>query len=238
MPAEHPAFEQSSQDPEPPSSILLVEDDPISLKAIEIMLQESGYATHSARNGQLGLQKAADLLPDLIIMDVIMPHMDGIETCRHLKSDARLQRIPVIFVTGYTDEDTLQAAFDAGGKDYVRKPISRVELLARVRSSLSETRMIRKLAQEEKLKAALETAGGVCHELNQPLQYVLGAVQLLMMDVMDDDVLYPQLDAIRARIEQMGEITRSLSAITRFRTRKYVGDQDIFDIDQSVTGQD
>jgi CheY-like chemotaxis protein len=238
MPEAHLPPEETSSAPERPETILLVEDDPVQVKLVQTMLQDAGYATHCAQDGRDCLKLVADLLPDIILMDVVMPHLNGIETCRHLKSDERFRRIPVIFVTGYTDEETLQAAFEAGGKDYVRKPVSRVELLARVRTSLSENRILLKLAREEKLKTALELAGGICHELNQPLQYVLGAVQLIMMDFSDDDVLYPQLDAIRARIEQMGEITRNLSAITRFRTRKYVGDQDILDIDQSTAGHE
>jgi CheY-like chemotaxis protein len=158
MPDENPVLGQTATTEDGPATILLVEDDPVGLKVIENILQNAGYVTHCAQDGRLCLQKVIDLLPDLILMDVVMPYMDGIEACRRLKSDERFRRIPIIFVTGYTDETTLQAAFNAGGKDYVHKPVSRVELLARVRSSLSESRMIKKLAQEEKLKAALEMA--------------------------------------------------------------------------------
>ncbi|RJQ86184.1 MAG: response regulator [Desulfobacteraceae bacterium] len=220
--------------PEAPSTILLVEDDRVSLKFMEAMLRDAGYRVHRAGDGRLCLQKVTQLHPDLIIMDVIMPNMDGLEACRRLKADEVCRRIPVIFVTGNTDEQTLQAAFDAGGNDYVRKPVNRVELLARVRTALIQSRMIRKLAEEEKLKGVLETAGGICHEFNQPLQYVLGVVQLLMMDIPTEDAVHAHLDAIRLRIEQMGEITRKLSAITRFRTRKYAGDLNILDIGKST----
>ncbi|KJS33439.1 MAG: hypothetical protein VR64_01210 [Desulfatitalea sp. BRH_c12] len=216
------------------ATILVVEDDHISLKFIQSMLQEAGYRIFTAGDGQLCLHRVADIQPDLIIMDVVMPQMDGIEACRRLKSDAVCSRIPVIFVTGNADEKTLQAAFDAGGNDFVRKPVNRVELLARIRTALTQRRLNQKLAEEEKLKGILEMAGAICHELNQPLQYVLGAVQLLMLDIPKGDILYENLDAIRARVEQMGEITRKLTGITRFRTRKYVGGQDIIDIDQSL----
>lgn len=219
-------------------TILLVEDDQISLKFIEAMLQGAGYATQCTADGRIGLEMATRIHPGLIVMDVAMPNMGGLEVCRRLKADKDCRRIPIIFVTVNTDEETLQAAFDAGGSDYVRKPVNRVELLARVGTALNQCRMIQKLADKEKLKGVLETAGGICHELNQPLQYALGAVQLLMMDISKDDLLYAQLDAVRARIEQMGEITRKLTAITRFRTRKYVGDLDILDIEQSISDEE
>lgn len=215
---------------------MIVEDDPICSEFARAMLVDAGYGICAARDGRQCLEQVSECLPDLILMDVSMPGMDGIQACRQLKAGATCKHIPVIFVTGNTDDQTLEAAFDAGGSDYVLKPVRRVELLARVRTALAQRRMSLKLAEEEKLKGVLETAGGVCHELNQPLQFVLGAVQLLMLDVSPDSSLYANLDTIRARIEQMGEITRKLAEITRLRTRKYVGGKDIIDIDQSISG--
>ncbi len=221
--------------PERPSKIMIVEDDQISREFVRNMLVEDGYETCQAQDGRQCLETIRECLPDLILMDVSMPALDGIETCKRLKADEACRHIPVIFVTGNNDDQTLQAAFDAGGSDYVLKPAGRVELLARVRTSLAQRRMTRKFAEEEKLKGVLETAGGVCHELNQPLQYVLGAVQLLMLDVSPESPIYANLDNIRARIEHMGEITRKLAEITHFRTRKYVGGKEIIDINQSVS---
>ncbi|MFZ1985879.1 MAG: response regulator [Desulfatitalea sp.] len=222
--------------PETSSKIMIVEDDPICREFARAMLVDAGYCICAAGDGRQCLEQVPESLPDLILMDVSMPAMDGIQACRQLKADAICKHIPVIFVTSNTDDQTLEAAFNAGGSDYVLKPVRRVELLARVRTALAQRRMSLKLAEEEKLKGVLETAGGVCHELNQPLQFVLGAVQLLMLDISPDSSLYANLDTIRARIEQMGEITRKLAEITRFRTRKYMGGKDIIDIDQSISG--
>ena len=222
--------------PETPPKIMIVEDDPICSEFVRNMLVDAGYGICAAWDGRQCLEQVFECLPDLILMDVSMPGIDGIQACRQLKADATCKHIPVIFVTGNMDDRTLEAAFNAGGSDYVLKPVRSVELLARVRTALAQRRMSLKLAEEEKLKGVLETAGGVCHELNQPLQYVLGAVQLLMLDISPDSSLYANLDTIRARIEQMGEITRKLAEITRLRTRKYVGGKDIIDIDQSISG--
>lgn len=218
-----------------PAIILVAEDDRISRKFIQAMLTGAGYEIHAVSDGRQCLEKACQINPDLILMDVVMPNMDGIQTCLRLKADGAMRHIPVIFVTGSTDDETLQAAFDAGGSDYVCKPVSRVELLARVNAALIQRRALEKIKEEQRLKGVLETAGGVCHELNQPLQYVLGAVQVLMMDIPPQDALYAQLDAVRARVEQMGEITRKLADITCLRTRKYVGDRDIIDLQQSIS---
>jgi CheY-like chemotaxis protein len=227
--------ERSPGAPESPATILVVEDDPVSRKLIQSMLADAGYEIRSMADGQQCLEKVGEVRPDLILLDVVMPNMDGIQTCRRLKRDGATRHVPVIFVTSRTDDGTLRSAFDAGASDYVRKPVSRVELLARVHSALTQCRAIKKLKEEERLKGVLETAGGVCHELNQPLQYILGAVQVLMMDVSPQDTAYGQLDAIRARVEHMGEITRKLADITCLRTRKYAGDKDIIDIGQSIS---
>ena len=216
------------------ATILVAEDDRISSQFIQAMLVDAGHAVHAVTDGRQCVDVAGALKPDVILLDVVMPRMDGIQACRHLKADEALRQIPVIFVTGSTDDETLQAAFEAGGSDYVRKPVGRVELLARVGSALTQRRAIQKLKEEEKLKGVLETAGGICHELNQPLQYVLGVVQVLMMDLAPDDLAYIQLNAIRGRVEEMGEITRKLAEITCLRTRKYVGNTDIIDLSQSI----
>ena len=218
--------------------IMVVEDDPLNQKIVANILKNKGYRILAATDGEQCLKMVQQQVPHLILMDINMPALDGIETCRRLKLDGSTRGIPVIFVTGSTDDKTLEAAFNAGGTDYVRKPVSRVELLVRVRSALDQKYAVQKLAEDEKLKGVLETAGGVCHELNQPLQYILGAIQILMLDVDENGQLYKSLDAVRASVEQMGDITRKLTAITYYRTRKYAGDHDIIDIHQSIDGID
>lgn len=212
---------------------MVVDDDPDNSNFIQTILEEAGYSVCRAASGRQCLQSVEEFGPDLILMDNIMPDMSGIEICSRINQDAGIRTVPVIFVTGSTDDHTLQAAFDSGASDYVRKPVSRIELLARIRSVLNQQRALRKLADEEKLRGVLATAGAVCHELNQPLQYVMGAVQIVLMDLSPDDPHYTHLDAIRQRIEQMGDITRKLSEVTCYRTRKYAGGIDIIDVDRS-----
>ncbi len=218
--------------------LMVVEDDPLNLKTIEKILTDAGYRVHPAQNGRQCLEDVTTVRPDLVLMDINMPDLNGIETCRRLKSGMATRNLPVIFVTGSSDDHHLESAFSAGGCDFVRKPIGRIELLARVRSALIQHQAALRMAEGEKLKGALETAGGVCHELNQPLQYILGAVQLLMLDVPEEAPMFRNLDDIRARVEQMGQITRKLSEITHYRTREYAGGHQIIDLRQAPNGPD
>ena len=215
-------------------AVLIVEDDRLTADLVTNMLAQEGYGIQTASDGAQCLDMLNESTPNLILMDVGLPVMNGIETCKQVRSNPESTKIPIIFVTANTDDDTLEAAFNAGGNDYVCKPVNRIELLARVRSALTQQMAIEQLAEEEKLKAVLETAGGVCHKLNQPLQFVLGSLQILMMDMEPDEPKHKELAAILERVETMGEITRKLADITRYRTREHAGGQNILDIDQCL----
>ena len=213
---------------------MVVDDDPLSLKLITAILAKTGYETVTAANGRQCLDRAAQNRPDLILMDISMPDMDGITACQTLKQVEGLESVPVVFVTANADDQTLEKAFKVGASDYVRKPVNQVELLARVGSALIQREAIERQAEKEKLKTALETAGGVCHKLNQPLQYVLGAIQIMMMDLGPDDDKFGQLDKMREKVEQMGQITAKMAKITRYHTRAHAGGQHILDIDKCI----
>ncbi len=116
--------------------ILLVDDTSDNLYLLEKFLVPQGYTVFYAMSGKKALQLAERLLPDLILLDVMMPGMDGFETCKRLKNSPELRDIPVIFVTGRTEVKALAKAFEAGGVDYITKPVKRQEVLSRVKTHL------------------------------------------------------------------------------------------------------
>ncbi len=211
---------------------ILIVDDTAMVAEILKKTVERHYAVTTAANGKEALEiVSSEEIPDLILMDIVMPEMNGYELCRILKAGGETADIPVIFVTSDTDDRTLEKAFEAGGADYVRKPAKKVELLARIKSVLRQQRLTRELLQKEKLKGVLEMAGSVCHELNQPMQIISGYSEMIMMDVPEDSPVYDDIAIVKEQIELMGKITRKLMGITRYRTRKYMGKRDIIDID-------
>ena len=121
-----------------PAKILVVDDDPTMLKMVEGHLQSSGYHVKSATDGSIALRLTADWDPELILMDVMMPVMDGFTTTQRIRE---FSAIPIIILTAKGDERDLVRGLDAGADDYVVKPFSAQELLARVRAVLrrSET---------------------------------------------------------------------------------------------------
>jgi DNA-binding response OmpR family regulator len=116
--------------------ILAAEDDEDVLSLVAFRLERSGYAVLKARDGEEALQLARDNRPDLAVLDVGMPKLDGLEVTRQLRADESTSRIPIILLTAWVQEADLQRGFDAGANDYVRKPFSPMELVARVHAAL------------------------------------------------------------------------------------------------------
>ncbi len=214
-------------------NILIVDDAPANLRVLVEMLMES-YEISVSTNGPEAVEIATSKnIPNLILLDIVMPEMDGYEVCSILRENSKTKDIPVIFVTANTDDDTLQAAFDSGGTDYVRKPVNRIELLARIKSALTQQELTRKLVEEEKLEGVLEMAGAVCHELNQPMQAISGFSQLLAMEMVENDPKYEYVTIIKNQIDKMGEITKKLMRITKYETVDYIESTKIIDINKA-----
>ena len=119
-----------------PPLILVVDDTPENREILELRLENQGYAVVTACDGEEALAKTAALLPDLILLDIMMPKLDGIEVTRRLKADRSLPFIPIILVTAKADAKDVVTGLDAGGDDYLTKPVEQAALVARVRSML------------------------------------------------------------------------------------------------------
>lgn len=118
------------------AEILVIDDSPTNLKLLTQMLSEQGYNVRVAPNGKLALQSVLTIPPDLILLDIIMPKMDGYEICEQLKADERTRDIPVIFLSGLNEAIDKVQAFAAGGVDYITKPFEPLEILARIENHL------------------------------------------------------------------------------------------------------
>lgn len=155
--------------------VLVVDDDPSGGEALELLLRDAGYETQRAESGAAALEMAAARAPDLILLDVLMPTMDGFETCERLHRLPGLSDLPVIFLTGSSDRASVARAFTSGARDYVTKPFVLEELLARVRThsdlKLSRDRLARMLQEREEITSM------VAHDLKNPLTCVLFAAE-------------------------------------------------------------
>lgn len=133
--------------------VLVVDDVPENLAVLHDALDESGFTVLVANNGEAALLRAAEAQPDIILLDAIMPGMDGFETCRRLKGNLATRHIPVVFMTGLTEAEHVVAAFAVGGNDYVTKPLRTSEVLARISAHMQTARLM------DQARSALDAFG-------------------------------------------------------------------------------
>ena len=130
------------------SNILIVDDVYQNLDVLGKILEDAGYQLQVATSGQQALEVVARALPDLILLDVMMPGMNGFETCRRLKGEKTTRDIPVIFLTALNEVGDVVEGFQAGGVDYMTKPFQQKEVLIRIQAHLERARLRRELAQK------------------------------------------------------------------------------------------
>lgn len=142
----------------PSTIILIVDDSPVGRYALEDLLFGQGYELHFATDGPEALRMASVLTPDLILLDVMMPLMDGFEVCRRLRGDPHLGEVPVIMVTALDDHTSRLRGIDAGADDFISKPFNRSELWARVKSIIRLNRYRRLLSERQRFTWVVERA--------------------------------------------------------------------------------
>lgn len=166
--------------------VLVVDDSPDSLSLISDVLEEANISVLVALEGRQALTIAQRLRPDMILLDAVMPKMDGFETCRQLKADPALADIPVIFMTGLSETENIVQGLEAGGVDYLTKPIKPNELLARMKVHLSNARLT------ASAQTALDSTGQYLLTVNQNGQLLWATPQVREL-MNQSDLSLPEL---------------------------------------------
>ncbi len=170
------------------SHVLVVDDIPKNLQVVGTMLRNAGYELMPATSGADALEVGRVQLPDLILLDLMMPEMDGLEVCRRLKADALTRPIPVIFLTASNEMEHLVQGFEVGAVDYVTKPFNPPELLARVRTHLelkhARDTIVRYGQELSRLNEEKnEFMGIAAHDLRNPLGAITGYAEMVLEEV-------------------------------------------------------
>jgi len=165
----------------PRPSVLIVDDLPNNVRLLSIMLTEKGYQVRKAINGQMALNTVRSLIPDLILLDINMPDLNGYQVCEQLKADEKTREIPVIFISALDDVFDKVKAFQVGGVDYISKPFQGEEVMARIENQLTICRQKKQLQNEIKERQKTEETleiylHAVSHDLRNP---VIGMLMIL-----------------------------------------------------------
>jgi two-component system, sensor histidine kinase and response regulator len=199
----------------PRSRVLIVDDITKNLQVVGTILRQAGYSVTPATSGAEALEGLREQLPDLILLDLMMPEMDGLEVCRRLKADPLIQPIPVIFLTASNEMEHLVKGFEVGAVDYVTKPFNPPELLARVRTHLelkhARDTIVRYGQELSRLNEEKnEFMGIAAHDLRSPLNAVKGYSEM----VLEDPALGPENSELIKRIQKavarMAEMVQNL----------------------------
>jgi putative two-component system response regulator len=138
--------------------VAVIEDEPTQRTLLSRVLERDGYRVMGLADGELGLRAIVEYSPDLVLLDLNLPRMDGYEICRQLRADPITATLPVIVITAHTSLDDMVAALDAGADDFLAKPVQQAELLARMRSAIRLRRSITSLERATQIVAALANA--------------------------------------------------------------------------------
>ncbi len=213
--------------PNPPAAtILVVDDTPANLRLLTNMLMGGGYKVRPVSSGQMALRVIQANPPDLVLLDVNMPDMDGYEVCRRLKADERWRDIPVLFISALTDTSDKVRAFEAGGVDYVGKPFQFEEVDARVRTHLELRRKtlaleanISSLRELEHLRDTLTHM--IAHDMRSPLLALQMSVELLgdMVPATDPDAATLAATARRGAAQVVDMVSQMLD-VSRLESGK------------------
>ncbi|MEY2409907.1 MAG: two-component system, sensor histidine kinase and response regulator [Verrucomicrobiota bacterium] len=155
-----------------PVRVLVTDDQPTNIQVVGAMLGKLGYEIIPASDGPTALKRLAIRLPDLILLDVLMPGMDGVEVCRRIRANPEWNDIPIIFLSAADDKDLIVRALEAGGVDYVTKPFNHGEMVSRVRTHLALK------ATRDKLKSVAEDKDELIGILAHDLKNHLGGMQM------------------------------------------------------------
>ncbi|MBI5367775.1 MAG: hybrid sensor histidine kinase/response regulator [Planctomycetes bacterium] len=172
--------------PRPPADILVVDDDRTNTLLLADLLSVAGHTARVANSGAQALALAAEQTPDLVLLDIMMPGMDGYQVCRKLRAEAATRLVPVVMVTALRETDDRIAGIDAGADDFISKPFNRHELLARVHSLLRIRRLHgeleRALAGQKRLSQMKDQLTHlIIHDLRNPLSGIMGNLDLLSL---------------------------------------------------------
>ncbi len=201
--------------------ILVIDDLPENVFMLQDRLEHEGYEVLTAYDGTAGIEKAMAELPDLILLDVMMPGITGIEVCKTLVNNKETAYIPIILVTAKSGADDIKEGLEAGAFDYIKKPFNRVELLARVNSALKLSEAHKILVAAEQKNTFAATVVTTNHKIKQPLTLMSLSSAAIKRELSKEEIsreaIMKRLNYINMAIKEINDVLNQLHSCKRAR---------------------
>jgi two-component system sensor histidine kinase/response regulator len=215
--------------------ILIIDDEPDNFDVIDALLDREGYALSYVANGQQALELLAYFQPDIILLDVMMPQMNGIQFCEKFKSNPQWTHIPVIMITALTDKEDLSQCMSVGADDFISKPVNGMELRSRVKS------MLRIKQQYDSLQATLhlreDLSNMIVHDLRNPLTSIILAAEMLRVANLSPERQFQKSNQIIAAGQQLKTMIDGLLMMAKLDSGKLIlkrTDVDLYELCSSA----
>ena len=219
--------------------ILVIDDLPENVFLLQDRLENEGFEILTAYDGKTGINKTISELPDLILLDVMMPEMNGIEVCKALVNNPSTANIPVILVTAKVGAEDTKEGLEAGAFDYIKKPFNKVELLARVNSALKLSEAQKKYLEAEQKNTFSATVVTANHKIKQPLTLMsLSSAALkreINKDVISKEAILKRINYIDSAIKEISNVLNQLNAIKMPVFSDYVKDIKMVNFENDVS---
>lgn len=197
--------------------ILVIDDLPENVFMLQDRLEHEGFEVLTAYDGYTGIDKARNELPDLILLDVMMPDITGLEVCKILVNEPTTKDIPIILVTAKSGAEDTKEGLEAGAFDYIKKPFNRIELLARVKSALKLSEAHKLLLSSEKRDTFIATVVTANHKIKQPLTLLSLSSAAIKRELSKEEVskdgILKRVKYIDLAIKEITDVLNQLNAI-------------------------
>jgi len=198
-------------------TILVIDDLPENVFLLQDRLENEGYHIITAYDGKSGIEKTRTEIPDLILMDIMMPGITGIEACRILVNDEKTKHIPIILVTAKSGAEDTKEGLEAGAFDYIKKPFNKIELLARVKSALKLSEANYQLLEAEKRNTFIATVVTANHKIKQPLTLLSLSSAAIKRELNKNEIskesILSRLKYVDTAVKEITDVLNQLNAI-------------------------
>ncbi len=217
--------------------ILVIDDLPENIFILQDRLVQEGYEVNTAYGGNDGMERAYSILPDLILLDVMMPDMSGLDVCKTLVNDEKTKHIPIILVTAKAGAEDTKEGLEAGAFDYIKKPFNRVELMARVKSALKLSEANQQLLEVEKRTTFIATIVTANHKIKQPLTLLSLSSAAIKNELEKKEFtresILSRVKYIDAAIKDISDVLDKLNSITKPELSDYAKDVKMIKVDSN-----